>query len=205
MSSRAEQKQQTRERLVAAARKSFAANGFAATGAGDIARAAGFAHGTFYVHFDNKGAVLDVIVAELGDALAARLGAALSRVPADARAAVRAAADAFLGFLEEERELVGCYLERSTAGLSPDELTDGINPPVARLLRQVLGAEAERRGADPGAIDLIVHGLLAMWIRVGLRHLFSAEPSRAPTRDVLAAMTLGAVTAALAAAEEPHA
>lgn len=189
---------------MAAARKTFAARGFGATGAGEIARAAGVAHGTFYVHFDNKGAVLDVVVAELGDALAKRLGAALSQVPADAQAAVRAAADAFLGFLEEERALVRCYLERSTAGLSPDELTDGINPPVAHLLRQVLGAEAQRRGADPDAIDLVVHGLLAMWIRVGLRHLFSGEPSRAQTRDVLAAMTLGAVTAALSAAEESH-
>ena len=59
---RKEQKAATRIDLLAAARRTFMSTGVAKTGVGDVAKAAGVAHGTFYVHFENK----DAVVREVG-------------------------------------------------------------------------------------------------------------------------------------------
>ncbi len=50
--------QATRDKLVAAARHVFAERGFAGTRMGDLADAAGVAHGTVYTYFDTKEDVL---------------------------------------------------------------------------------------------------------------------------------------------------
>ena len=50
--------QATRDKLVAAAREVFAERGFAGTRMGDLADAAGVAHGTVYTYFDTKEDVL---------------------------------------------------------------------------------------------------------------------------------------------------
>ncbi|HTM21320.1 MAG TPA: TetR/AcrR family transcriptional regulator [Kofleriaceae bacterium] len=186
---RSQRKQATRETLQRAARACFVARGFAGTGIGDIAGAAGVAHGTFYVHYPSKEAVLDELLAGLNRELAARIGAALA-APADLEAAVTAAAGAFLDFCREHDRLVACYLERAAGGLDPAAFRDGINPPVAALLRQAL-ARAGRGGAE---LELVTHGLLALWLRIGLRHLGGAA-ARADAVRVLTAMTVGAVRA----------
>jgi AcrR family transcriptional regulator len=61
--------QATRDKLVEAAREVFAERGFAGTRMGDLADAAGVAHGTVYTYFDTKEdvllAVLDAVIADL--------------------------------------------------------------------------------------------------------------------------------------------
>jgi AcrR family transcriptional regulator len=65
--------QATRDKLVEAAREVFAERGFAGTRMGDLADAAGVAHGTVYTYFDTKEdvllAVLDAVIADLHDAM----------------------------------------------------------------------------------------------------------------------------------------
>lgn len=65
--------QATRDKLVAAAREVFAERGFAATRMGDLADAAGVAHGTVYTYFDTKEdvllAVLDSVRHDLHEAM----------------------------------------------------------------------------------------------------------------------------------------
>ncbi|MFW5925323.1 MAG: TetR family transcriptional regulator [Myxococcota bacterium] len=56
---RAAQKVRTRRRLLEAARHTFAEQGYARTTITDLARGAGVATGTFYVHFESKEAVVD--------------------------------------------------------------------------------------------------------------------------------------------------
>jgi AcrR family transcriptional regulator len=56
MSSRAEQKEQTRQRIVAAAARGFRKGGFVGQGVDALAREAGVTSGAFYVHFDSKTA-----------------------------------------------------------------------------------------------------------------------------------------------------
>ena len=185
---RREQKQATRDTVRSAARDCFVERGFAATGIGDIAAAAGVAHGTFYIHYPSKEAVLDELLAELNAELAARLAPVLGRA-GGIEPAVRAAAGIFLDFCREHDRLVACYIERAAGGLDPAAFRDGINPPVAALLRAALS------GAGP-ELDLVAHGLLAMWLRVALQHL-AGGASRASSVRILVAMTVGALRAVL--------
>lgn len=70
----------TRARLVAAARGVFEARGFDATRMSDVAEAAGVSHGTVYVYFESKSALLAAVVQEL----LAEIGEYLRAVPTEA-------------------------------------------------------------------------------------------------------------------------
>jgi TetR/AcrR family transcriptional repressor of nem operon len=71
MSSRAEQKIQTRQRIVDAAGRSFRKGGFGGIGVDGLAKEAGVTSGAFYVHFDSKTSAFTAAVsrgmAELRD------------------------------------------------------------------------------------------------------------------------------------------
>jgi AcrR family transcriptional regulator len=79
VSGRDAQRQQTRQRVYAAALAEFKRTGMAAADVGDIAAAAGVARGTFYFHFPTKEHVL----AELERHEEARLVAQLSKFLAE--------------------------------------------------------------------------------------------------------------------------
>jgi AcrR family transcriptional regulator len=69
-STRAQQKARTRSQLLAAARDAFAAHGFEGTTIREIARRAGVATGTVFVHFpDKQGLLADVFQESLQAAL----------------------------------------------------------------------------------------------------------------------------------------
>lgn len=53
--SRAEQKAQTRQRIVEGAGRAFRRGGYGGTGVDGLAKEAGVTSGAFYVHFDSKG------------------------------------------------------------------------------------------------------------------------------------------------------
>lgn len=63
-SPRARRSQDSRARLLAAARKLFVGRGYDATRPQDISREAGLGHGTFYLHFADKQACFLVFVEE---------------------------------------------------------------------------------------------------------------------------------------------
>lgn len=71
MSTRAEQKIQTRQRIVDAAGRSFRKGGFGGIGVDGLAKEAGVTSGAFYVHFDSKTSAFTAAVsrgmAELKD------------------------------------------------------------------------------------------------------------------------------------------
>jgi AcrR family transcriptional regulator len=75
---RDQQRQDTRQRLLEAARVQFAERGFEATQLRDIAAAAGVATGTVFVHFSDKR---DLLHAALFDSLEAALEQALGGGP----------------------------------------------------------------------------------------------------------------------------
>jgi len=193
---RGRRKAATREELRRAARTCFADRGYAATNVGDISAAAGVAHGTFYVHFAAKEAVLDDLLAELNRELASRLAPVLAGLArAGLGATVHAAAEVFIDFCRQEEKLVACYLERAAGGLDPAAFREGVNPPVRALLSAALRA-AGRPEVDDQSLDLVAHGLLAMWLRVALRHLFGGG-TRQVTVDLLTGMTLGVLRGVL--------
>ena len=69
----------TRERLLAAARESFAKLGFASTRVADIVALAGTSHGTFYTYFDDKRDALLALTQEAASAIYGAAVAPLSR------------------------------------------------------------------------------------------------------------------------------
>ena len=187
---RREAKAATRKALLASAQSAFADRGFDGTSVADIARGAGVATGTFYVHFASKEAAVDELLATFNQGLAGRLAGVLgARGGLEAR--VRAVADAFLAECQEHRALLNAYLERSRAHLDPAALRDGVNPPAYALVRAAI---AEQAIGDP-ELELATHGLLALWMRVALQQVWKGTMSRADAADVLATMTLGAVRA----------
>lgn len=66
MNKRAQSKERTRQRLLKAARGEFLRNGFLQSNTEDIARKAGVAHGTLFLHFENKeNLILEIYDTEL--------------------------------------------------------------------------------------------------------------------------------------------
>ncbi|KPK14545.1 MAG: hypothetical protein AMJ62_13065 [Myxococcales bacterium SG8_38] len=93
-----------RERILKAAIKVFAKNGFYATRVSEIAKAAGVADGTIYLYFKNKDDVLITIFEEgIQQLLAILREVAASDEPFDRR--VSRIIELQLGLLEEQRDL----------------------------------------------------------------------------------------------------
>src|SRR5262245_26443980 len=90
----------TRARLLASGRSLFAERGFHGVTSHDIARAAGVASGTFYLHFADKLALFREVVGEAIAQLRGRLQAAYEST-SDPQVAVAAHAEALVSFAEE--------------------------------------------------------------------------------------------------------
>lgn len=193
---RQQQKADTRATLRRAAHDCFAEQGFVATQVGDIARRAGVAHGTFYVHFESKEALLDDLLTAFNAAFVAKLEQAW---PADAEphAVARALAGVCLDHWNAERGLVAAFAERAGVDGSLAGLRDGISPPVAAFL----AARLRELGSDLPDAELIAQGVLGLWTRVGLQYLFGDTP-RQRAIDTLAAMSVGALSAVIPALQK---
>lgn len=188
-SRRAEAKARTREALLSAGVRCFAREGYVGTNVGDVSREARVAHGTFYVHFESKRALLDALLARFNEGLRDELTGALAGDGA-LLLRVRRAASIFLERCLEHRWLVVAYAERVGAGVTVEELRDGINPQVSErigaLLASVLAPDVDAR--------LVASGLSALWLRVAL-HVVTAGADVTRAADTLARMTVGALDA----------
>lgn len=93
-----------RDRILKAAVKVFARNGFHATRVSEVAKAAGVADGTIYLYFKSKEELLVSLFEDRVDKLLAFMREELPKQP-DAPARLRAVIDMQLGLLEGERDL----------------------------------------------------------------------------------------------------
>ncbi|GAA2867134.1 TetR/AcrR family transcriptional regulator [Nonomuraea rubra] len=98
---RAEQKERTRQTLVATSRRLFASRGYAGVGLAEIVREAGVTKGALYHHFDGKTALFRAVLEQVQQEVAARVVAAAEeavetpwhRLQAGCAAFVKASAD----------------------------------------------------------------------------------------------------------------
>jgi AcrR family transcriptional regulator len=195
---RSQKKAETREALKRAALGCFADGGYRDTQIGDIARRAGVAHGTFYVHFESKEALIDELVVEFNALLLTRLEKAFARIDStDPRAVARRLAEICLDHWKSERELLAALAERVGVGASLPALRDGISPSLVPFLAERLRAVAEARGHDLPDAELVAHALLGMWTRVGLQYLFGSHVSKKTAVDLLVDLSIGALGAVL--------
>lgn len=187
---RAQKKAETRAALKAAAGRCFGELGYAATQVGDIARAAGVAHGTFYVHFQTKEQLTDELLVELNQTLVARLEKTWEKHASEPPLALaEAVAETCLELWSRERELLAAFAERLGQTASLDTLRDGISPPVAGFLVERL----RRVAGDLPDAELVAQALLGMWMRIGLRYVFGPRISRKTAAALLARLSLGAL------------
>ncbi len=195
------QKAETRALLERAALQCFAEKGYGATQVADVARRAGVAHGTFYVHFPTKADLVDHLLAKFQATMVARLEDAWGRGEvSDPRALARRLAEVCLDHWASERELLAAFAERFGAASGLAVARDGLTPDVGSFLADRLRAFAAATGADLPDAELVAHGLLGLWTRVGLRFLFGAHPvARKAAVEVLAASSLGVLAAVLPA------
>lgn len=190
---RKDKKAQTREALRAAALRCFQRSGYVETSIADITQEADVAKGTFYVHFEDKAALLDELLLEFNEALAARLRADLTQVlGAELPVLVRALASSFLEHWLANAHFVRIYAERSATGLDVTALPFGLNPQTRDVLQLALVARA---GGKPLPVDaeLAVHGIVAMWLRLGLQLVFRPELEQGPVVETLVVLTTGAL------------
>jgi TetR/AcrR family fatty acid metabolism transcriptional regulator len=93
-----------RDRILKAAVKVFARNGFHATRVSEVAKAAGVADGTIYLYFKSKEELLVSLFEDRVSKLLAFMEESLPKLPS-APERLRAVIDMQLGLLEGEREL----------------------------------------------------------------------------------------------------
>ena len=107
---RARQRENTRRQLIEAGLRVVADRGFAGATTAAIAKATGKAHGTVFVHFPTRDALVTELVEEIGRAISQRL----AEVPTDAPG-VSEVVDAHLSALAEHEELYACLLREAAA------------------------------------------------------------------------------------------
>jgi len=160
------QKESTRGRIIAAARRLFAGKGIGATTTEEVAREAGVAHGTVFVHFPTQEQLLAAVIEEFGQAVAGRLHQMVSR-STDTAQALRA----HLQGLTESEEL---YARLVVEG--------GVLPPPARttliMVQSAISHHiceiAERDMAEGRIRRMPVHLLFNTWL--ALLHYYLANP-----------------------------
>lgn len=171
---------ETRRRLVEAGTELFARQGLHPTTSTQIARGAGVAAGTFYLHFADKHVLFrEIAFGALAD-LRQRMEAAHHALAPDVGAQLRTRMETLVTFADEQRDLVRIVFGRGAeAGAIVAEMVDELFPGVEARLRERI----EEGRADAGLHPAVAaQALIATWMRVVA--WWADDPSRAP-RDAV--------------------
>jgi AcrR family transcriptional regulator len=183
-SARARSRRATRDRLVSSARGLFAGRGLSRVTSHDIARSAGVAAGTFYLHFKDKETVFREIVYEAIDRLRTELKRAMDEA-AEGAQGIRGQAQALVRFAEENRDLVLIVFgpDRTVAGLDNDILEY-----MAAHGTEVLEERAKQGLLPPGLHTAVTaQAMVGMMERVVVWWI--ADPTRATREEIVDTLT----------------
>lgn len=162
---RQRRKAETRQRLLDAATRLFAKQGFEATRPQDIAREADVAVGTFYLHFTDRR---DAFLAFTERAAAELMEVARERVPVEGpfEARLRSYLEAILDYMDERPGVVGAALaNEAVIGADPRDprsgsLRDRLAAGLARGLEQGMRAGEFLGDYDPRLVSYAMVGLI---------------------------------------------
>ncbi|MBN3816387.1 TetR/AcrR family transcriptional regulator [Paraburkholderia sp. Se-20369] len=169
---------QTRERLLSAARTSFLTKGCAATSVEDIATAAGYTRGAFYANFRSKTALL----LELLDRDHAEIEAELQRIfeAGGAREALERRVLTYYRQLYRERESFLIWMEAKLQAVRDARFRVHFNAFMGK--RQARMTACIRAFADRTGAPLLLHAeVLAiglMGLCDGVQFCYAADPQR---------------------------
>jgi len=163
----------TRARLLAGGRALFAEHGLHGVTSHDIARAAGVAAGTFYLHFSDKQTLFREIVYEAVRQLRQQLAAAFESED-DPKVAVRAHAEALVAFAEANADLVRIVFGRDHGDVEVEaDVLDYLAQVGADVLRRRIARGSIRTFLEPAAAAQALTGMfarvIAWWIDGGMR------------------------------------
>ena len=175
---RTQQRVATRRLLVQAGLRVVASRGFAGATTAAIAEASGKAHGTVFVHFPTREALVAELVEEVGRAMTQRL----AEIPNDALG-VSEVLDAHLAALAEHEALYAQLVrEATTLPLAARARVFALQSGIAWRLRAAHGRDVARglaRAMDPVA-------LTNLWIALTNHYLMNRDLF-APDASVIAA------------------
>lgn len=164
---RTRQREATRRRLIEAGLRVVADGGFAGASTAAIARATGKAHGTVFVHFPTRDALVAELVAEVGRTMSAQLAAAASGEPS-----LAAVLEAHLAALAAHEAVYARVLsEASTLPQAARAQVLALQSGIAFRLRAAWSRERARgavRDLDPVALG-------NMWIALTNHYLMNRD------------------------------
>jgi TetR/AcrR family fatty acid metabolism transcriptional regulator len=153
-----------RERILAAAVRVFAKNGFYATRVSEVAKAAGVADGTIYLYFRSKDELLVSLFEDRVEKLLAFMKRELP-LRKDARERLRAVIELQLGLLEDERDLaeVITVILRQSTKLMKEFAAPRFMAYLDAIAKVVAEGQAEgvfRSDVSPGLVARATFGAL---------------------------------------------
>ena len=168
---RAEQKQRTRARILAAARKLFVSVGYGDTTIRMLASEASVAAGSVFTTFSNKEDVLLAIAAERSDELANHLARRLAEATGPARARLKLAFEAAYAFEQERLALQIAHLGASWTWSEDMERRSREQQAKPFGIFRALLVEAARSGElrREVDVDLLADMLFTLYLR-NFRH-----------------------------------
>jgi AcrR family transcriptional regulator len=170
----------TRSSLVSSAKELFATRGLHGVTTHAIARHAGVAAGTFYLHFKDKSEIFREIALETMADLRAVLAQA---VPPEVglRDGVRARVETLVRFAEDNRDVMRIIFGNDTeAAQVESELLDAFAADIARGRSQKVESGEMPAEIDPAVMSQALVGMLARVVRWWLE-----DPSRASRQTVI--------------------
>jgi AcrR family transcriptional regulator len=173
----------TRRRLQAAAVALFAENGLHGVTSAQIARRAGVATGTFYLHFADKEALFhEIAFAALAELRARQERASTGLVPGS-REYLRARTEELLAFAAERRELIRMVFGRAESAGLADEVREAVVPEIQRWLERRASEGLAPADLAPAvaaqAHAAVLTRVIAWWVE---------DPSRASREQVVATL-----------------
>lgn len=171
---------QTRQRLINAATRLFAERGLHGVTSHDVARAAGVASGTFYLHFRDKTDVYRSIVFHAIEELVLLVQQAIGAT-AGSVLAMRARAEAIVSFAENNRDVVRILFstDSEAASVEADALSRLAGGLEARLRRE------REEGRFPEDLEPAVCARAHVGMTAQLLDWWTQDPSRASRENVV--------------------
>lgn len=175
---------QTRQRLVEAATRLFADRGLHGVTSHDIAKAAGVASGTFYLHFRDKTDVYRHIVFEAIERLAHTVQQAVASASSSV-IGLRARAEAIVDFAESNRDIVRILFstDAEAASVEADAFARMAQGLETRLRRE------REEGRFPADLDPAVCARAHVGMTAHLIDWWTQDPSRASRGAIIDALT----------------
>jgi AcrR family transcriptional regulator len=166
---------QRREQLLDIGRELFAERGYEATSVEEVAARAGVSKPVVYEHFKGKDGLYALVVDRELSRLGARLEAALD--DGHPRRLLEQAADAFLGYIEDETDGFRVLVRDSPMASASGGLASLIGD-VAGQVEHIFAEQFRANGFDPKLAPIYSRALTGMVALVGEWWLESRKPSR---------------------------